>query len=562
MTLSQQTTKKAPNFSCGDEFRKEFKILTTRVPSLWTRSYFCYTTGHISEETIQKYIEEQKNRERRIVMPSFVMEFELIAGNQETNFLEKRFNAGSNIYNLCLEHCIKQLNKLKRDKEYRKSVKALKIVNRKLEKKNLPQDEIKRLKEIKISCINKIKKLEKEYQFTENDIQKYAKVPREFIGKILNSNIVQKIASTSFNAVKKIQYGKAKKVRFKKKGEITLEGKNNKTGFIFDTKTMKLKLGQKLSCNLKTLDEKQKNCFKNRIKFCRVLKSYIRGKKRYFLQIVFEGTPETDFQIGEGEVGLDIGTSTVAISSNNEVKLLKLSEMEQETRKIRILQRSLERKRRMANPNNYDENGKVKKKRNGWKLSKNYFKELNKLKEVYRKKRVKDNQHKNILVKFILSQGDTVKTEKASVNSWKSRSKKTAVNKTNGKTMLKKRFGKSVNNNAPGTLKRKLSEKLSYFGKELIEINPFKTKASQFNHISQEFKKCSLEVRFKELIKGIVVQRDLYSAFLIKNVENLSEYNMKKINQQFDEFYEKQMKEVERIKNEGSLKFYVSGKIV
>ena len=368
-------------------------------------------------------------------MPSFIMEFELIAGNQETNFLEKRFNVGSNIYNLCLEHCIKQLNKMKRDKEYRKSVKALKTVNRKLERKNLPQNEIKRLKDIKISCTNKIKELEKEYQFAENDIQKYAKVPREFIGKILNSAIVQNIASTAFDAVKKIQYKKAKKVKFKKKGEISLEGKNNKTGFIFDIKTMKLKLGKKLSCGLKPLDERQWNCFKNRLKFCRILKRYIRGKRRYFLQIVFEGTPETDLQIGEGEVGLDIGTSTVAISSDNEVKLLKLSETETEARKIRILQRSLDRKRRIANPDNYDEKGKVKKKRKEWKMSKNYFKELNKLKEIYRKKRVKDNQHKNFLVKFILSQGDTVKTEKISVNSWKSRSKKTAVNKSNGKNI-------------------------------------------------------------------------------------------------------------------------------
>ena len=46
----------------SNELRKEFKILTTRVPSLWTRSYFCCTVGHISEEIIKKYIEEQKNR--------------------------------------------------------------------------------------------------------------------------------------------------------------------------------------------------------------------------------------------------------------------------------------------------------------------------------------------------------------------------------------------------------------------------------------------------------------------------------------------------------------------
>lgn len=57
-------------------------------------------------------------------MSSFAMEFELIVGNQEINFLEKRFNTGSNIYNLCLRHCIKQLNRLKRDKKYRKFVKT------------------------------------------------------------------------------------------------------------------------------------------------------------------------------------------------------------------------------------------------------------------------------------------------------------------------------------------------------------------------------------------------------------------------------------------------------
>ena len=495
-------------------------------------------------------------------MSTFIMEYEITVGNQEKNFLEKCFNIGSNINNLCLNRCLKQLNKLKRDKEYIKSVKAMKNLNKRIEKKNISQIEITKLKEIKKILSDKIKDLEKKYQFTENDIQKYAKVPRKFTGNILNSNIVQKIASTAFNAVKKIQYRKAKKVKFKKKGEISLEGKNNKTGFIYDIKTMKLKLGKKMSCNLKTIDERQRNCFKNRIKFCRVLKRYIRGKKRYFLQIVFEGIPETNFQIGKGEVGLDLGTSTVAISSKEEVKLLKLSETELERKKIRNLQRSLERKRRTANPENYDEDGKIKKKRKKWKLSKNYFKELNKLKETYRKKKVKDNQYKNILAKFILKQGDTVKVEKISINSWKNRSKKTIKNKNNGKFASKKRFGKTVNNNAPGTLLRKLKEKLLYFGKELIEINPFKVKASQFNYIKQEFKKCSLEVRFKELEQGIIVQRDLYSAFLIQNVKNSNEYDIKKINQEFENFYKKQLEEIERIKKEEKLKFYIRNHIV
>lgn len=40
--------------------RKEFPWLRSRLPSLWTRSYFVESVGHISEETIRKYIENQK----------------------------------------------------------------------------------------------------------------------------------------------------------------------------------------------------------------------------------------------------------------------------------------------------------------------------------------------------------------------------------------------------------------------------------------------------------------------------------------------------------------------
>lgn len=42
--------------------RNEFKELKSKMPSMWTRSYFIESVGHISQETIQKYIQEQKNK--------------------------------------------------------------------------------------------------------------------------------------------------------------------------------------------------------------------------------------------------------------------------------------------------------------------------------------------------------------------------------------------------------------------------------------------------------------------------------------------------------------------
>jgi len=41
--------------------RKEFKELTTRLPSLWTNSYFVSTVGGAPLSVIKQYIEDQKN---------------------------------------------------------------------------------------------------------------------------------------------------------------------------------------------------------------------------------------------------------------------------------------------------------------------------------------------------------------------------------------------------------------------------------------------------------------------------------------------------------------------
>lgn len=42
--------------------RNEFNHLKSKLPNMWTRSYFIESVGHISQETIEKYIQEQKNK--------------------------------------------------------------------------------------------------------------------------------------------------------------------------------------------------------------------------------------------------------------------------------------------------------------------------------------------------------------------------------------------------------------------------------------------------------------------------------------------------------------------
>jgi REP-associated tyrosine transposase len=42
--------------------REEFPVLRSRLPTLWSRSYFIASVGAVSEATIRRYIEAQKGR--------------------------------------------------------------------------------------------------------------------------------------------------------------------------------------------------------------------------------------------------------------------------------------------------------------------------------------------------------------------------------------------------------------------------------------------------------------------------------------------------------------------
>ncbi|OGO08159.1 MAG: transposase [Chloroflexi bacterium RBG_13_60_13] len=44
------------------DLREEFPSLRSRIPTLWSRSYYAATVGAISQESIKRYIEDQKGK--------------------------------------------------------------------------------------------------------------------------------------------------------------------------------------------------------------------------------------------------------------------------------------------------------------------------------------------------------------------------------------------------------------------------------------------------------------------------------------------------------------------
>jgi hypothetical protein len=94
-----------------------------------------------------------------------------------------------------------------------------------------------------------------------------------------------------------------------------------------------------------------------------------------------------------------------------------------------------------------------------------------------------------------------------------------------------------------------LDNKLKFQDNNLNRIDISSVKASQYNHITDEYIKKSLSERWNDFGE-YKIQRDLYSAFLIMCAkDNLKEIDINLCFVQFKNFKEIDGKEINRIKN-------------
>lgn len=472
------------------------------------------------------------------MMSNFVLTLDLKTEKWQEDVLDKRFNIGRQMYNACLGELFKRHNAMIQSKEYRK------VVNMSKGKDGNKE----------------FNKLNKKYGLTEYSLHKYAQPMQHHFKKNIDSFTAQKIATRTFNTFKKYMFHEAKRVHFKKYDELnSLEGKSNKTGIRFiDNKLVWNKLS--VSAVIKPNDIYAQMALENRIKYCRIVRKSIRGKYKFYIQLVLEGVPplkvnketgEVKNSISNSNVGLDIGTQTIAICSNKDVKLLELApEVNNVEKQKRILNRKLDRQRRANNPNKYNADGTIKKgNKDKWAKSNRYIKTQNELKELQRKQSVIRKQSHEKLANYILSLGNIVKVETMNYKGLQARARETTVNEKTGRYNKKKRFGKSLANKAPSMFLTILDNKLKWHGEQLLKVDTWKVKASQYNHIDDEYVKKELSERWN-YFNNYKIQRDLYSAFLIMNVKgNLKEIDRDLCFKTFDNFKILHDKEIERIKN-------------
>ena len=502
------------------------------------------------------------------IIATFILELPLKTEKYQEDILAKRFEIGRNIYNACLNELQTRHTTMIQSKEYQEIIKQIKATFRIQEKQQHLQKNTAKinhsLKEKRKPLWHLKNKLHEKYGLTEYHLHQFVASMSAHFKKHIDSLTAQKIASQAWQSMEKLLYGNSKTLHYKKVGQMnTLSGKWNKSGIRYKDGII-IWNGLTLPVTIRKNDTYAQMALMNQIKFNRIKRKTIRGKIRYFVQIILEGIPPnkidkktglTRNQLGQGKVGLDIGTQTIAIVSEHQVTLQELAPNVQLLQKEKTkLNRKLDRQRRANNPHKYNQDRTIKRgNKEKWKRSKAYLKTLYQYQDICRKQADIRKQDHFKLANQIIALGNDIKVETMNYKALAARSKETKQNQKTGKIKPKKRFGKSIANKAPALFLSILQNKLLFKGHELKHIATTKVKASQYNHVTDTYQKKQLNERWTTLWiehEPIKIQRDLYSAYLIKNVENnLEKIDRKQCEIGFKDFMIMHDKEITRLQS-------------
>jgi putative transposase len=421
---------------------------------------------------------------------NFVTEVPLITTSKDNRVLAARLEAGRQLYNAVLSEGKNRLQLVRDSELYQQA--------RRIDKKD---------KKSKSAAFQKAREA---YRFSDYDLQAFANktaIASVWIKSHLDAQAIQKVATRAFKTLERMAFGKAKKVRFKQKGQFaSLEGKTNKQGIRWtgnDVEWSKLKLP-----GIITNDPVILHGLNSKIKYVRLVRRILNQKTYWFAQLVCEGEPYQKPKniIDEGTVGIDLGVSTVAIVGDKETIWTPFAvELTSKEKKIRKLQRKMDRQKRANNPDNFNPNGTVKKGSKHWHKSNRYKKTAAKKREIERKQARERKSSHGKLVNQTLKLGKHIKTEKVSVKAWQ------------------KNWGKSIGFKSPSSFQSELVRKAENAGGTVLMFSTRKTALSQTCLCGNKQKK-SLSQRVHHCsVCGLKMQRDILSAYLSRYVDPKTE---------------------------------------
>lgn len=487
----------------------------------------------------------------------YVLNLKLNTNYNHNKYLSKIFYFKFQIKNKLVNYCNHKLESLFKDTRYKELIKEY------VKYKNT-----KRNKKFTKIC-KELKELRYKFKLDKQSLNEFLRIQNERYKNYITSQEMQCIRDDTLTGISNVIYGKGELLRHKTLYQVkSLSASSDTNGIKIDFKRMIMQQGTnkhnvKIPIKIKSNDYHKQECLledESQFKYARLTRKQFNTKYHYYIQLILDSIPPNKLKIQDGISGIDIGTQTIAVVNDEECILKELAEnTDKYNNKIKTLQRKIEQSRRITNPNNYNEDGTVKKNCNKFIKSKNYIKLQRKLRTQYRKKHEYTRQEHNILANRIIEnskQGIVIEPMNYKALQTKSKQETQRTDKVklikNKKVKLckkKKRYGKSLNNKSPSMFLQILKYKCEWNRIPYIEIDRYKYKASQYNHITDTYEKKKLNERWNN-INGMKIQRDLYSAFLIRNTDStLTKPDRDLCNQDFNNFKIRHDKEIERIKN-------------
>jgi hypothetical protein len=487
----------------------------------------------------------------------FVVKFPLNTEIWQQHILDRRFEYCREIYN-------SMVSKIKRILHYYQNFNEWKEIEQ--------TSDFKQKNKLVQSFIKKYKLPFSEYglgSFSAKFASRYKKYG-------INSTILEYISGNLWRSLEKYLYSKGNRIAYKENDTFNSYKTRLKAGSFNGIKydltksTLTININGKQGKNGKYMtipfvinpkSEYEMMCFSpsNEIREIIIQREFIRGKWKYYVSFSIKGKKPTKNRIlGKGQVGIDLGPSSVAIASNKKVYIDELGKgvtnIENELYKI---SRKMDRSRRQNNPLQFNEDGTIRRYPKGerpkWVNSNNYNKLKNTRKELYRKKSALLKLSHINLANEVLNYGDNFIVENNPIDSWAKKAKETTVNKK-GKFNKKKRFGKSIQNHAPSMFIEILKNKVNSLGGVLTKID-IKNAASQFDFTNGEKTKHKLNVRKITLSNGKTHLRDTLAAFNLQHFKG-SNYDTEEMKQNYTNFCKLEKKEIERHKGRKNLKSF------
>jgi putative transposase len=275
----------------------------------------------------------------------------------------------------------------------------------------------------------------------------------------LPGHVAQTAATRAFNAILQYAFGKRGRPKFRHRDRYnSFESKEARSTIIWRDGAVRI-AGRVIPAILDLASAWQSEALKAKTKYCRIIRRDIRGRERWYVQLVQEGLTPLRRETKRGVVGPNIGPSTIAVVAHTEAIFEQFRpSVIQPWGELRRIERAMDRSKRANNPQCFDEKGRWKKGAKMRVRSKRY--QARKRRERERCLAAERRRSHGELANRILGNGTTVKTEKLSYKAWQ-----------------RQRYGKSTKVRSPAAFVNVLRNKIRAARGELIE---FGTRNSAF----------------------------------------------------------------------------------